>query len=231
MKNNKNIHDYINQQPTQEEIFEHLVKTGHMTIEEVEIEKNIRYCMYFSNESIFEFLINPLKAYPQLDIHAFNEDDVEIDYDSQEKIKYINLDGKKENFCVSFRGHNTSIFISDEDRAAQKKSIWDINWTFNEEFMFLDDDVKTKTTYSDTAGNIVYEGTLKDKTHAEILKLIHDFAVVLMGATKIEQYISGFSKGGPEYPKHKYIIKITNSTKEKRKVIFDNITFLINEDE
>jgi len=72
--------------------------------------------------------------------------------------------------------------------------------TFNEEFMFVDDDEKMNLCTCDTHGNVVYEGRLRGKTHGEILELLRKVVVVLMGAKKIEIESSSFPKEERKYP-------------------------------
>jgi len=192
--------------------------------------------MKFSNKDIFEFLVNPLRRFSQLDIRMLadqNGASVEIDENSEERIAFVSFDGRKENFHVSFSAY-VSLFISDLDFEALKlDSDWSYgkHYTFDGHFMFIDDDTKKIISESETYGNIVYEGTLRDKTHKEILTLIKDFVIVLIGTQKMEVISTETYRIGLQYLKHNYIIKITNPTKEKKRVVFENITFLINEDE
>ncbi|UIO43441.1 hypothetical protein LOY85_04580 [Brevibacillus brevis] len=64
-----------------------------------------------------------------------------------------NGDGEKQDLFISFNGNQTSIFVRDE------------------ELMFIDESTKGSYTTSDTFGNAVYEGTLRNLTHAEMLTL------------------------------------------------------------
>lgn len=78
-------------------------------------------------------------------------------------IKCIFFNGNLESFNISFYGHQTSIFITDETPMPNRK------FTFNEVFMFIDDYAKENIVSSDTYGNVVYEGTLRDKNHKDYL--------------------------------------------------------------
>lgn len=182
-----------------------------------------KYCMMFTNEEIIEYLIKPLKKYSNMRIRMSSADDVEVLENTIEKICFVSFDGERENFSISFYGHQTSIFISDQDLTPQR------NYTFNEEFMFIDDNNKQHYTSSDTYKNIVYEGKLKDKEHKEILTMFCEFIVMLNGAKSISVQEEVVSDKGFEYPKCNYIVKIYNESGIEESKSYENILFLINE--
>ena len=186
-----------------------------------------KYCMEFSNSDIVEYLVKPLRSNPLLDIRLWSASDVEIDEYSEEEIKSVHFYGDKENFYVYFWGHLTSIFISDDDVVARRKNPRDIHFTFNMDFMFMDDYEKQFRTSSDTHGNILYEGTLLDKTHEEILVLLREFVELLIGSKYIEYEEIEVAPEGGRPPICNYVVTVTNDSREKSEIIFENITFRI----
>lgn len=181
------------------------------------------YCMSFTNQEIIEFLIKPLRKYSNIIIRISSSEDIELFEDTEEKISFVSFDGERENFCISFYNYQTSIFISDEDAVLQHKS------TFNEEFMFIDDDIKHQYTLSDTYKNVVYNGYLRGMTHKQILELFLEFIILLNGAKKILIEETVISQEGINYPECKYIIKIYNDSDVQKSVEYENILFLVNE--
>lgn len=179
--------------------------------------------MLFTNDEIIKYLIKPLERYSNLIIRISSSDDIELSMNTMEKICFVSFDGERENFAISFYGHQTSIFITDEDLTPQKK------YTFNEEFMFIDDNSKSYYTSGDTYKNIIYEGNLKNKTHKEILTLLCEFIILLNGAKSISVQEEVVSQVGFEYPKCNYIVRVRNESGIKSNIKYSNILFLINE--
>jgi hypothetical protein len=172
--------------------------------------KEDEYCMDFSNEEIIEYLVKLVQVHDNINIKLSSDSEENISFDTKEPIRYISFDGAEENFYVSFCSNQTAVFI------------------LNEEFMFIDDYSKEHHTSSDTYGNVVYEGTLRDKTHKEILELIYELFTILLGAQKILIEETVVSQEGWQYPKCNYIIKLTNDYEIKKEVRFENILFSIN---
>lgn len=180
-----------------------------------------KFCMSFTNEEIKEYLIKPLSKYSSLNLRLLTTDGIELVDPFYEKITFICFDGKRENFYIRFYDDSTSIFISDEERTSSPK------YTFNEEFMFLDDDIRQNYTSSDTSGNVVYGGTLKNRTHEELLMLFCEIIVLLNGARSIsieEQFVS---QNGFEYPKYNYNVKIYKESSLPQNIKYENISFTI----
>jgi len=189
--------------------------------------------MDFSNTEIIEHFVNPLRNYPQINIRMLSDCDIEVDENSTKPIKFIWLNGDCENFYITFRGSSTSIYISDEDQEARKLDPIHYRCTFSEEFMFIDDRVKDDMHLSnDTYGNVVYEGILFDKTHKEILLILQEMVLMLVGIKEIEieknirENIS--ISYGVSYNKYNYIITIKNGSNEKCEIDFENIKFIYN---
>lgn len=181
------------------------------------------FCMIFKNEEIREYLIKPLKEYPDINFRVMTPDSTEISENSEEEIGFVCFDGERENFYIRFDGDQTSIFISDEFSSKPNK------YTFNEEFMFIDEINKKYYTSSDTTGNVVYEGRLRERPHKEILELFREFIVLLIGAKKILIEENIVSQEGFEYPKCEYTVNIFNDSGTKKRVKCDNIVFSVNE--
>lgn len=109
--------------------------------------------MQFSNEELYEYLITTFESNVDVLIKTLSEDDQEVEITSNIPIQFICFDGEKQDLFISFNGNQTSIFVRDE------------------ELMFIDESTKGSYTTSDTFGNAVYEGTLRNLTHAEMLTL------------------------------------------------------------
>lgn len=172
-------------------------------------QKN-QYCMKFNNRHIVDYLVDSLEKNPQFCIRLLSSNGNELEKDSKEEIEFVCFDGKKESFYIRFIGHKTLIYV------------------LNEEFMFIDDDVKINIVSSDTYHNVVYEGTLRDKTQEEMMDLFKEFINILKGAKTISIREEFVSQEGVQYPKYNYVVDITNDTGLKSEVEFGNILFIVN---
>ncbi|CAH1226408.1 MULTISPECIES: hypothetical protein [Paenibacillus] len=170
---------------------------------------NGQLCMDFSNEEIITYLVEPLSKHPKVELRVLSGDEEFIPA-SGKRIEYVVLDGEHEDVHVSFYRHQTSIFF------------------LNEEMMFIDDAVKGNYTSSDTYGNVVYEGSLRDKSHQEILELIYEMLTIVIGvkSTTIEE--TKISQVGLEYPKCEYKIKMTSDEMVTKIVKYANVTLYLN---
>ena len=168
--------------------------------------------MEFSNEEIVEFLVKPLRKYPQLDIRLLADDDTELEETSTEQISFVVLDGDKSDFYLYFYSGCVNLYTPAESR----------------KFMFIDDDRKDMYTSSDTYGNIPYEGTLRGKTHREIFELLLQFIQILIGTTKVEVEGKKVSRRESGYPIGEFTVWLTKNSDEKREITIDNIKFIIN---
>ena len=192
-----------------------------------------KYCMEFTNEEIINFLVNPIKKNSKLKIITLDEDNNVVGELSKKPITCVTFDGKSKdtNFSIIFWGHQTSIYVDDENKEASRKEPLKKFFTFNQEFMFIDDNFKNFYTESDLYGNIFYEGKLSDKTSKEILELILKFVEILIGTIKIEfETIVSDKKNEHGNFIIEFIVKMLNKTKEKKEVVYGNIKFIINED-
>ncbi|OWA35218.1 hypothetical protein B9G55_11160 [Saccharibacillus sp. O16] len=162
-----------------------------------------QYCMEFSNEEILDFLVNPLVENYNLPLKIFAKDQEEFNADT-DKIGHVFIDEERD-FFFSFLGFQTSLFI------------------FEEEIMFIDDIAKNNIVSSHTYGNIVYEGSLRGRTHKEILKLMYDISVLLLDVKKVDFEELRISQTGIQYPKCEYKVKLYSDS--IKNVYFDNIFF------
>ena len=171
------------------------------------------HCMEFSNEEILEFLVKPLREYPQFDILLRTEEDEELEDNTDEKIVNVTLDGKLDNFAVDFWDSYASI------------------WVCGEGFNFFDDKVREILSGSEFQRWIIHEGKFRDKTHKEILELIKEFVLVLSGTQKMDVKETIVPETGWPHQareRYDYVIKLENPTSEAREVTFENIKFIIN---
>ncbi len=167
-------------------------------------------CMNFSNEQIMKYIIEKVCEEDNIDIILKSDDDMIIDATSNEKICTIIFDGIKENFFINFYGGQTSLFFNDE------------------EIMFIDDNIKDLYTSSDTKGNIVYEGELRNKTHEKILKLFVDIIIILLGYENVSiEYMHIPEKNKKWYVYYENIITIYGKEEGKGTYVFENLTFKV----
>lgn len=176
---------------------------------------NINYgsemCMQFSNEELYENLITKFDNKPDVIIKTLSDDDQEVEIASNIPIQFICFDGDKQDLFISFYGNQTSIFVKDE------------------EIMFIDESTKGRYTTSDTFENVIYEGSLRNLTHLEILTLFAEVITCFIGAEEVEviekevpsdkQYVQY------EYFKpHVYEINVKNNNLDRKSKVFENIT-------
>jgi hypothetical protein len=144
--------------------------------------------------------------------------DIKVDYgifygdtsdEESNKIWCLTLGGGKENFYISFDDYLTAIFIN------------------NEEFMLIDDIAKKSISADDTYDNIVYEGSLRDKTHKEIFQIICEFIKILNNTKSISFSQESISHLELEYPKYNYVVNLFKNDSINYQVILGNITFNI----
>jgi hypothetical protein len=169
-------------------------------------------CMNFSKEEIIKYLVEPCMTYPDIEIRLSIQDEYESylhHLAPQPEAIAVNFDGEAGDFSVIFWGFQTALFL------------------LNQEFMFIDDKAKLHTVSSDTYHNVVYEGTLRDKTHEEILNIIFKLFTIIYGTKKIaiEEIIK--SQEGFQYPKCTYNVVLYKNNYDDEIIIFENIKFLI----
>jgi len=170
-----------------------------------DLYENELYCMEFSNDEIARCLLEPLKNHfgsdsPEIGMYVTNANGEieEIDISlSEKRVEYVVFDKSDTGFYARFDGIQTSLFF------------------LLNEIMFIDDKAKQHYTAEDIFSSIVYEGTLRDKTHAEMLKMICVIVTLLANAESVEvtstKDETQFCKDGG-YPKHVYKLSITNNS-------------------
>lgn len=173
-------------------------------------EKYNEYCMKFSNEELKKYLYERFCRDDNLKIKCLSEDGEEIDITSTKKIEIITFD-EKENIFIMFLGCQTSIFAYDT------------------EIMFIDEDSKNTYTSSDVYNNVVYEGNMREMTHAQMLQMFAEIILCLIDATDICVLQSDVPKN-KNYKKYKYyephmfIINVENEHTTEGIKVYENIT-------
>ena len=174
-----------------------------------DLYNNAQECMEFSNKEIIEYLVKPAQLFEEVDIRLATDTKEDVAWDTEEAIRYVTFDDDEE-FFVGFLGRETILDI------------------VREEFMFIDDISKPRVTSSDTYGNVVYEGRLRNKTHKEILRIIYDLFVIVKGTKELKIEETIIKEEGFQYPQCDYVVRIKKDTDEKSVIQFENIKFVIN---
>lgn len=176
-------------------------------------EKYNEYCMKFSNEELKRYLIDNVKksVKSNLDIRLISEDGEEVNINSDMKIETIVFDGKDENLFINFFGIHTSIFI------------------FDNEIMFIDENSKGTYTSSDVYNNVVYEGTMREMTHAQMLQMFAEIILCLIDATDVCVIQSDVPENNNYkkycyYEPHLFTIDVENNHAIEKTNIYENIT-------
>lgn len=179
-------------------------------------EKYNESCMKFTNEELKKYLIDNVKRskWSNLDIRLLSDDGEEIGNNSDIKIETIVFDGEDENLFINFYGVQTSIF------------------SFDEEIMFIDEKSKGIYTSSDVDNNVVYEGSLREMTHEEMLQMFADIIICLIDATGISVIQSNIPdhKKFEEYKKshyydpHMFIVNVEKEHIIGETKVYENIT-------
>ncbi|KPV58252.1 hypothetical protein QJ48_17370 [Paenibacillus sp. A3] len=175
------------------------------------INNGSEWCMQFSNEELYKYLITKFDGNLDVIIRTLSDDEQEVEITSNIPIQFICFDGDNQDLFISFYGNQTSIFVKDE------------------ELMFIDESTKGTYTTSDTFQNVVYEGTLRNLTHAEMLTLFAEVITCFIGGIEVEiiekevpcdkQY-----KQYDYYKPHSYEINVKNNNLDRKKKTFENIT-------
>jgi len=212
------------------------------------------YCLDFEKSEIEAILLIPLKAkYPDLIFPVWGErNDEDIDrvmslYKPEEICLDYDRPDIKEHFTNIFKdekGWHISLIPGDQldvftAFGSDLKISYDSSAVF---FMFCDDGAKKNLGFDETFGNVVYQGTLRNKTHKEILTLVKDFIELLLGTEEIrvdEKQVRGeidYDKRickVPMFPEWEaghfycYYDVYLKKTKSAASVQFENITFHI----
>lgn len=178
-------------------------------MQEEKINYGSEYCMEFSNEELYKYLITKFENNSDVIIRTLSDDE-EVEIMSNIPVEFICFDGDKEDLFISFYGNQTSIFIK------------------NQEIMFIDENTKGRYTTSDTFGNAVYEGTLRNLNHIEILTLFVEVITCFIGAIEVEIIEKEVPcdinyKEYNYYKPHSYEINVKNNNLERKQKVFENI--------
>lgn len=165
--------------------------------------KDTEHCMEFDNKEIMDYFVARFESTSNVHLRIL-ADYEEFVEESGKRIDTVCLDGAKEEFYVSFLGCQTSIFIK------------------NTEIMFIDDNAKANYTTSDTMYNIVYEGSLRNLSHEQILTLIFEIACYFIGVTEINVHEEKLTKS-EYYQKCTYQINVSSENVEKRNGVYSNL--------
>lgn len=176
-------------------------------------EEKIDYCsgdcMEFSNEELYNYLITKFENVPNVIIRTLFDDE-EVEIMSNKPVEFICFDGDKEELFISFHGNQTSIFVK------------------NQEIMFIDENTKGRYTTSDTFGNVVHEGTLRNLTHVEMLTLFAEIITCFIGAIEVdiiekEVPCDTNYKEYNYYKPHSYEINVKSNNSEQKQKVIENI--------
>lgn len=178
------------------------------------------YCMEFTNEEIETYLLAPLRGKLDILVKPCSGERLPF-YQGSEKIEWVSFDGPKDNFAIAFYRCQTSIYATDETPGPNR------TWTYNMDFMFIDDLLSRDISGSDTYGNVVYEGTLRDKTHEEILTLLRQFILVLSGIDGMEVRQT-FLEEAKWRSRYSYAVTLSKPSHPEEIISYENILFRIN---
>jgi hypothetical protein len=173
------------------------------------INEELLECTNFSNDEIFKYLITPFTKYDHVDLRISNEDDQIISPDSDEKIMYICYDGEKEDLCIHLYKHLIGLFF------------------LNEEIMFINDNIRGHICSCDTFANIVYDGELCSKSHAEVLTMIANLVQLLLDIKEVKILEKSVSTRYKAYKAYFYELQCKSKNGQKREYELENIKFII----
>ena len=172
------------------------------------ISPNHKWCLMFSNDEIRTYFIDELEKARITCSCIVGE--TYVDKYVSEDYDYITFDGKKQDFFISFYQCEVAIFFDQE------------------KIMFIDDNEKRFYTIEDTYENIVFEGSLINLSHQEILKKLALIVKILYGKKEIKVLKTLSSNQDLLYPRYDYKLSIKNPVVRSGIYKFDNIVFEIN---
>lgn len=157
-------------------------------------------CLDFSKEEWEMYLARPIKELYGIELIYSYSDDDKVDE-------------------IQFKG------ISDDDLTIQPFNNGMVSFFVQKEMIIFIDD-KMKNTVRGVEGCIIYEGSLRDKSHNQILNLFLELFTILLGTEKIEYKEQLASKKG-YYRINNYNVNLVNKRKNNSIIKFENITFNI----
>ena len=168
-------------------------------------------CMKFNNKELKEYLYDKFLENGSLQVKCLSVNDEETDIMSNTKIETITLD-ENENISIMFFGYQTSIFV------------------YNQEIMFIDENSKGTYTSSDVYNNVVYEGTLREMSHEQMLHMFFEIIMCFIDATNVSMTQSAVPEN--KYKKYKYYkphiftINVKNKHTSQKVSKYENITIV-----
>ncbi len=163
--------------------------------------------MIFSNDEIRNYFIYELEK-SNINCSCIVGDKY-VDKDVTDNFDYITFDGEKQDFFISFCQCESSIFINDD------------------KIMFIDDNEKKFYTIEDTYENIVYEGSLINLSHEDILKILASIIKLLFGLKKMKVVKKKLSNQNMLYTRYNYKLLIENPFVRNGIYEFNNIVIEI----
>lgn len=157
-------------------------------------------CLDFSKEELETYLAQTIKDLYGIDLLYSYSDDNKV---SEIKFKGISEDELTINL---FNDGMVGFFVQ------------------NEIVMFIDDNMKN--TVRGVEGCIIYEGTLRDKDHSQILRLFLELFDIVYG-TKSLKYKEKLISEKNYYCIKKYFVNLRNNRHKKATINFENISFKI----
>lgn len=148
--------------------------------------------MNFSNEDIFNFLIDPLKSNPHFILYPVDDNDELVIKGSDIPIAAVFLYGFDTEPFIAFSKYVTTIYLEHANftnwscEAYSPTDKTKYPYSGCDAFMFVDNNYKKIINIDETYGRVVYDGTLCNKTHEEILRLILKLIIQITSANKIE---------------------------------------------
>lgn len=165
----------------------------------MELYQKGEYCMMFSIEDIQTEYIEKLKQ--------FVNGQIQVDYDGPDgTIDYVTFECGANTFAVRFYGFETALYINEE------------------KLMLVDDWQRTRYTVDHLYGNVVYGGSLRTRTHKEILGLLLMLTRCFIGCSGFEVTEIPVRPTDCElYGGSAYRLVISNANVELEYMEFENI--------
>lgn len=165
----------------------------------------------FSIEDIDKFVFEPFKKYCY-EVDPDYHDDMVLEHDPANNSTYLEMyDGEA---GIDVDDVVISVFLIQTP----------------ELILFREERSRRFWTLGDTWGNIVYNGSLLNKSKEEILGILLEILKIFHGATKVEIEETDEQRGYYRYPIYNYIVKVSNALYRKNSFSMDNIHFMINEE-
>lgn len=176
---------------------------------ENELYSNDEMCMRFSSDEIYEYFVNSINEFIESEVRIIFDDDGKVDEEGNKLISDVVMDGYKEDYNIAFYGYRTSLYF------------------FNEEFVFFDDSIRDRQRYAEAFNNVVYEGSLRDKTHKYTLSMFVEIYKILLDVDKVEIEFEPTGESHTHYEIYNYTILCKSKSGQKFEKRFSNILFIV----